>query len=94
MDKNKFKIFFFRFLKENGVFPFISKEIKKEYNGIDYFIDFVYDNRYVYGIFNLKRVLEFEWENNGTPYLNGYDFWKNIHETWQKMLSLSHFNYN
>lgn len=77
-----------RFLKEKCIYGFITREIKKEYpTGLDGFIDYIVEQDCVSHLFNLRKVLTFDWDN--------FYFWKNIHEEWKDIcckLKYTHLN--
>ena len=87
-DKKQLKKTFMRFLKEKGIYSFITGEIRKEYNnGLNSFIDYLIEKNCVSHLFNLRKVLTFDWNN--------FYFWKGIHEEWKEIcckLNYTHLN--
>lgn len=85
MTKSEFKKIFSRFAKDNEIYYFIFKEIKKEYGNFDVFFYKVADNNAFRGIFNLRSVLSFSWEGKSLieeEKDKSFEFWRNIHEKW------------
>jgi len=82
--KSSFRKLFYRFLKEHGLFFFITNEIKKEYKGgIDEFISFVVKKGIVHGMFVKRSVLTFEWRIKGGSIEDGVNFWKKVDNDWR-----------
>lgn len=77
-DKKQLKKTFMRFLKEKGIYCFITGEIRREYNnGLNGFINYIVEKHCVSQLFNLRAVLTFDWNN--------FHFWKKIHEDWMEI---------
>ena len=70
-----FKKIFFRFIKDNGIYHFMTSQIKEEYNDIDEFIRYVCLNDLKGSIFSSTKVLTFSWGIK-------YEFWSNITKNW------------
>ena len=81
--KDKFKKCLFRFIKDNGIYSFITKEIRKEYKTIDAFVAHVIIKKEIFGVFNKITVLTFNWQIDGLDYEKGFEFWKSLNERWK-----------
>lgn len=89
MNKEKFKKIFYRFLKDNGIYSFITGEIKKEHGNFDNFYYKVRDEKAFWGIFSLRSILSFPWEGRTLDIVKrekSFEFWFRISHKWYSLM--------
>ena len=90
--KSSFRKLFYRFLKEHGLFFFITNEIKKEYKGgIDEFISFVVNKGIILGMFVKRSILSFDWRITGGSLEDGLNFWRQVDSDWRRFCRINDF---
>ena len=97
MNKERFKKVLSRFLKEKNVYSFIFREINKEYNGINDFVEKI-DNigniSSCTGVFDTVSILSFSWEGQSEDIRErgrSFAFWRELNKEWRDICSREHY---